>query len=139
MGPVPVGISGRAVLDSVVNGHGAAEGGGGVVAFGEGPGADELVVAERGREAGGGLAGAFPAGRDGVEVEVGEGAALGPNAGVKDADDDVGAVVGVGPEADLITETEELGRASSVEVAAAVFEDGEDGGVGGEGGGAGGG
>lgn len=59
---------------------------------------------------------------------------LRPDAGIKDPDDDVRAIVGFGPEASLVAEAEELRRARGVEVAATVFEDSEDGRVGAYGG-----
>jgi len=110
------------------------------VAFGEESGADELAVVVFGRETGVGFARAFPAAGNGAEVQIREAAVFRPDAGVEDSDDDVedsdddvedsdddvGAVVRFGPEAALVAEAEELRGARGMELAAAVFEDGED-------------
>ena len=96
------------------------------MAFGEESGADELAVVVFGRETGVGFARAFPAAGNGAEVQIREAAVFRPDAGVEDSDDDVGAVVRFGPEAALVAEAEELRGARGMELAAAVFKDGED-------------
>ncbi|TKY67672.1 hypothetical protein E2542_SST10567 [Spatholobus suberectus] len=129
VGAVAVGVARGSEFDGVVDRVERAGARAHLVAFGEESCADEFAVAVSGRESFSGLAGPFPAAGDGAEVRVGEAAALGPDAGVEDSDDDVGAVVGFGPEAALVAEAEELRGASGVELAAAVFEDGQHGGV----------
>lgn len=52
---------------------------------------------------------------------------LRPDAGIKDSDDDIRAIVGFGPEASLVAEAEELRGARGVELAAPILEDSEDG------------
>lgn len=97
--------------------------------FGEEPGADNLPITIRSHESFPNLTSPLPPGRDRPEVFVREASPLGPDAGVEDPDDDVGAVVGFGPEAALDAEAEELRGAGGVEAAAAVGDEGEDGGV----------
>ncbi|KAG2397986.1 uncharacterized protein HKW66_Vig0137780 [Vigna angularis] len=97
------------------------------VTLGEESGTDELTVAVFGREPGAGFARAFPATGNWAEVQIRKAAVLRPDAGIKDSDDDIRAIVGFGPEASLVAEAEELRGACGVELAATVFEDSEDG------------
>lgn len=60
---------------------------------------------------------------------IGEAPDIGPNAGVENADDDVGGVIGVGPQPIGIGEAQEVGGASGMEVPGLVWDHGEDGGV----------
>ncbi|KAJ8452985.1 hypothetical protein Cgig2_014748 [Carnegiea gigantea] len=75
------------------------------------------------------LANALPAFRNGTQVLVGEGAALRPDSGIEDSNDDVGTIVGLRPEATLDAEAQELRGPGGVEPPAAVLKDGEDRGV----------
>lgn len=127
MGAVAIGVARGSEFDGVVDRIERTRTRTCLVAFGEESGADELAVAVFGGESDAGFARAFPAAGNGAEVQIGEAAAFRPDAGVEDSDDDVGAVVGFGPEAALVAEAEELRGARGVELAAAVFEDGEDG------------
>jgi len=99
------------------------------VTLGEESSTDELAVAVFGRESDAGFARAFPATGNGAEVQIRKTAVLRPDAGIKDSNDDIGAIVGFGPEASLISEAEELRGACGVELAATVFEDSKDGGM----------
>lgn len=75
------------------------------------------------------LAGAAPRGGHRIVSGIVEAGTLRPNSGVEDSNDDVGGVVGVGPEAVGVGEAEEVGGTGGVEVADLVGDDGEDGGV----------
>jgi len=99
------------------------------VTLGEESSTDELAVAVFGSESSAGLTRAFPATGNGAEVQIRKAAVLRPDAGVKDSDDDIGAIVRFGPEASLVAEAEELRGARGMELAATVFEDSEDRGV----------
>lgn len=75
------------------------------------------------------LARAAPRGGHRIVSGIVEAGALRPNSGVEDANDDVGGVVGVGPEAVGVGEAEEVGGTGDMEVADLVGGDVEDGGV----------
>uniref|UniRef100_A0A7C9EAV7 Uncharacterized protein n=1 Tax=Opuntia streptacantha TaxID=393608 RepID=A0A7C9EAV7_OPUST len=81
------------------------------------------------RKMGSYLASSAPRGGDGIVIRIVEAGDLRPNSGVEDADDDVGGVVGVGPEAVGVGEAEEVGGTGGVEAAGLVGDDGEDGGM----------
>lgn len=121
MGPVAFGVSRRLRLCRLVHQPSDV----GFVAVEIGASADNLAVAGGGREVRGGDARALPSGGDRADTQVREAGALGPDPGVKDADNDVVSVVGVGPEAEGVGEAQEVGGVSGVELTWLVGRDGE--------------
>lgn len=96
------------------------------MAFDEESSSDQLLVAIGGQEFDSGLTNSFPPLRDRTEMLIREAPTLGPNSSIEDSDDDIGAVIGFGPESSLVPETQKLWGASGVELATAVFKHGED-------------
>ncbi|KAH0462884.1 hypothetical protein IEQ34_008078 [Dendrobium chrysotoxum] len=128
-----IGIPWRSELNSVVYPANTTSGeSGGIMAAREESSANELAVTDRAGEILSSLAGAAPSGGDGANIAVREGSALGPNTGVEDADDDFGTVVGIGPKALPVSQAQELGRSSGVDITEAVLKHSEDGRVIGE-------
>lgn len=68
----------------------------------------------------------FPSGGDRRKAFVGEATAFRPDTSVEDADDDVLGVIGVRPEAEGISQAEEVRGSGGMKVADAVGDDGED-------------
>lgn len=127
VGPVAVGISGRLELDSFINPAAeASKTRGSLVAFGEESRSDDFAVAVLGGEPHSGLANTFPASGDRAQVQIGEAPAFGPNSGIKHSNNNVGAIVGFGPETPLVAEAQELRGASGVQMPAAILKSGED-------------
>lgn len=124
MGSMAVGIARRSELDGVVDRSETC-----LVTLGEESSTDQLPVTVTSRESGPTLAGPFPPSRDWAQVQIGKTPALRPNPRVEDSDDNVGAVVGFGPETTLVSEAEKLRGAGGVKRTATVLEDGEHGGV----------
>lgn len=124
VGPMPFSISRRFRLFRLVYWPVL-----GFVPLVEGTSSDDLAITGRRREMGAHLAGAPPSGRNGIISVIGEAPDIGPNAGVENADDDVGGVIGVGPQPIGIGEAQEVGGASGMEVPGLVWDHGEDGGV----------
>lgn len=63
--------------------------------------------------------------RNGGESFIGEARSLRPDASIQNSDDDVIGVVGVGPQAESISEAQKLGGPGGVEVANCVGDDGD--------------
>lgn len=90
-------------------------------------GADDFPVTSGSGKVARGHALPFPCFRDRAQTRVRETRAFGPNPGVKNSDYDVVRVVGVGPEAKVVGEAQEVVGASGVELARQVGNNGEDG------------
>lgn len=122
MGAMAIGVSGRAGLGGLV--HFAVHG---LVASAEEAGTDELAVAGGGREVLGRQASAFPLGGDGPKVPVFEALVLGPDAGVDDSDDEVGAEVRLFEEAAAVgsLEAQKLRGARGLQVANLLGNEGQ--------------
>lgn len=119
---MPVGVSRRHELNRLVDSADERP-----MAFGEESSSDDLLVTILRSEFRSGLTNPFPPTRNRAEIQVRETPALRPNSGIEQSNDDVGAVVGVGPETVLVSQAEKLRRASCVEVSPAILEGSEDG------------
>lgn len=93
--------------------------------FGEEAGANQLPVAVARGKMHPRLAKPLPTTGNRTQVGIGEAAAFGPNASVKNSDDDVRAVIGFRPETTLVSEADKLRGTGGVELTASVLEDGE--------------
>jgi hypothetical protein len=122
VGAMAIGVSGRAGLGGLV--HFAV---GGLVTCAEEAGTDELAVAGGGGEVLRRHASAFPLGGDGPEVPVGEALVLGPDSGVDDSDDEVGAEVRLFEKAGAVRspEAQKLRGARGLRVANLLGNEGE--------------
>ena len=97
------------------------------MSFGEKASTNQLPVAVFRVELNSSFTNTFPPGRNRTQIDIGEASAFRPDSGIKDTDNDIRSVIGLGPQPALVSESEELRGASGMKVTAAVFEDGEDG------------
>nr|GMD02526.1 hypothetical protein TorRG33x02_142890 [Ipomoea batatas] len=127
--PVTVGISWGSELNSIVDTAADSTESAGLMALGEKPSSNDFPITILSSELGSRFANPLPTARNGSEIQIRKAPPLRPNSGIEHSNNDIGAIIRVGPETSLVPEAEKLRGPSSMKVPAAVLESGEDGGM----------
>nr|GMD05011.1 hypothetical protein TorRG33x02_142890 [Ipomoea batatas] len=127
--PVTVGISWGSELNSIVDTAADSTESAGLMALGEKPSSNDFPITILSSELGSRFANPLPTARNGSEIQIRKAPPLRPNSGIEHSNNDIGAIIRVGPETSLVPEAEKLRGPSGMKVPAAVLESGEDGGM----------
>ena len=121
-----IGISRRPVLNRTVAHYRTTNTRRSIMTFGEKLSSDQLPVTVLNREFLSSLTSSLPPRRNRTEIPIGKASSLRPDSSIEKTDNNIGAVIGIGPETALVPEAEKLRRPSGVKLATAVLEHGED-------------